>query len=80
MREFYSWYLIPVVGLTALTGEKNILRSIVVALSVSLMTRYLPYLYYGEYSSLAKSWQTVLFLGTTIFAFFILNKKVMIKN
>lgn len=48
-REFYPWYLLPVLGAAAVISKSNYLRPFLVALSLGLLLQYLPYIYTGSY-------------------------------
>ncbi len=61
-REAYGWYLIPVLGLTALNLGQKWPVVISLGLASGTLLRYIPYFYYGEYSSTTQSWQLWLFI------------------
>ncbi len=72
-REPYSWYAVPLVGIAALTQSKFI-KILTVSISLGLMLRYLPFLWWGEYTLTTQTWQIwVLFVGTLISWFTLLH-------
>jgi hypothetical protein len=63
-REMYPWYLVTIIGLAALTDNKN-LQKFLGIFSFGLLLRYVLYLYTGLYSSetiLAQNTITVTFI------------------
>lgn len=67
-REPYSWYMVPLIAFAAL-GSSRLITSLTIALSAALLIRYIPYIYYGDYSFQSQQLQVILFI-LTITAFF----------
>ncbi len=65
MREFYTWYLLPPIGLVSITPQNKLLNLLVIGLSGGLLARYLPYLYLGNYTAITGIWQLALFIILT---------------
>lgn len=55
-REPYSWYAIPLVGLAALSDVKQI-KIFTLSISIALLVRYFPFLWWGEYTPKTQDWQ-----------------------
>lgn len=57
-REPYSWYLIPLIAFAALSRSK-LIQGLAIALSASFLSRYLPFILFGDYSGVTlqlRSW------------------------
>lgn len=62
-REFYAWYLLPLLACaTMLSNNKGLHYAIYVA-SVALIIQYAAYLYTGDYGVLSAQIKTVLFVS-----------------
>lgn len=61
-REPYPWYFITIIGIGALLGNSSNIAIVLSGLSVGLLLRYAPYLYFGDYSEMTGFWQIRLFL------------------
>lgn len=61
-REPYPWYFITIIGIGALLGNSTNIAIVLSGLSVGLLLRYTPYLYFGDYSEMTGFWQIRLFL------------------
>lgn len=80
LREFYSWYFIPIIGLVALTPKNKWLNFIAIGFSAGLLVRYLPYLYFGDYAKITGRWQIWAFIFSFIISGFIYQKSVWVKK
>ena len=63
-REFYSWYIIPVIGVAALTND--VTRTLVIGISLGTLARYAPFIFWGNYSNQTSFYQNI-FFGTAMF-------------
>lgn len=65
-REFYPWYLMPLVGLAALTNA-SFIKVFTIGISAGTILRYFPYLYFGSYDGRTTLWQWwSLVVGTVV--------------
>ncbi len=79
LREPYSWYLITIIGVSSLIEKSRIIRLFIIALSAALLSRYLPFIYFGDYKDIMKSWQIILpliILSFTISLYFLKSKRL----
>lgn len=68
IREPYSWYFIPILGVSALLIKYESLNILISGVSLAAFLRYLPFLYYGEYSKTVSNIQNLIFIITIILA------------
>lgn len=66
-REPYSWYLLPLLALAALLSHYSWIRILASGVSLSLLLRYAPFLYFGDYTAQMRMWQN----GTFFFSLFV---------
>lgn len=66
LREPYSWYFIPIIGIGALLINYTKVCILLVGISLGTLLRYVPYFYTGEYSQSVRNTQDSLFLLTVI--------------
>jgi hypothetical protein len=50
-REPYPWYFVSVIGLASLVVNSRFIRITIIGLSLGLLMRYAPFLYFGDYQS-----------------------------
>ena len=55
-REPYPWYFIPFIGMVALS-QNRLLKLLVMGISIGTLLRYLPFLYFGEYTHFTQQMQ-----------------------
>lgn len=77
-REPYPWYFIPFIGFASLAHER-LLKIVGIGLSIGLLLRYAPYLYYGDYQPPVAVIQAIvlivpIFISAMIF--FLFRKKI----
>lgn len=68
-REPYSWYFIPVLGISALLVKHKSTNILTSGASLAAMLRYLPFIYTGEYSKSLRDTQDIIFfimIGVTL--------------
>lgn len=65
-REFLQWYFLWVVGFMVLYPRRIWAKAAVVGISLGLLMRYVPILYFGGYSEQVVYWQTVLSTGAIV--------------
>lgn len=79
-REILPWYLVWVVPFVALLPRRIGLVFLMIGVSASLLLRYSPYLYYGNYevpTIIAKFWVTVVPIGiSALLLLFFYKKKI----
>jgi hypothetical protein len=82
LREPYSWYFLPLVGLGALLFENRVIRILTLSLSLSALIRYAPFIGLGEYTVLQvqlQSWSMIAaFLVTTCLGLFIWHNESIV--
>ncbi|RJR29528.1 hypothetical protein C4564_02215 [Candidatus Microgenomates bacterium] len=64
-RELYSWYLLPVVGLSAISGSLPV-QILTISLSIGFLSRYIPIFLIGDFIEKTTTMQTQYFLVLTI--------------
>ena len=69
LREPYSWYIVPVIGLAALCQSSKFIPKFSLALSAATLLRYWPFIYLGEYSSLTTTYQLLCLLFGSLIVF-----------
>ena len=79
LREAYPWYFITILGLSSLIDKSRFPRLLIIAISAALLSRYLPFIYFGDYSALEMSWQNILpffVLLFTLSLYFLKSKRL----
>lgn len=67
-REAYPWYFIILIGVGFLLASKRNIILLLQCISIGALLRYVPYLYYGEYSDWVKICQRFLFMIALFFS------------
>ncbi len=70
MRELLPWYFLPLFPLGVMLNNQK-LSHLLVALSLGGILYYLPYLYFGDYTPVAKHWRNYLFISPLILSLLI---------
>ena len=79
MREFYPWYFVPIVGFMSMVRYRP-LHIFTIAFTGALLSRYIPYLYYGEYITEAVYVQNIVFCSILLagcIVTFLNHKKIL---
>lgn len=66
LREPYSWYFIPLIGIGALLIKYTKINILVAGVSLGALLRYIPFLYTGEYSKSLRTTQDLIFMITIL--------------
>jgi Gpi18-like mannosyltransferase len=64
-REFLPWYAIWIIPFTALLPQARWLQLVIVSLSLGLVSRYLPVVWFGDYGQLTILWRDRVLFGVT---------------
>ncbi len=75
-REPNPWYFIPVLGFASLNYRDKLIRFSFIGLSVGLLLRYAPFLYFGDYKPPVPEiayWVTILAVAASIFIWFLVQ-------
>lgn len=86
IREPYSWYFIPLLGLGALLIRYASISILISGVSLAAFLRYVPFFYIGEYNKSTASMQNSIFFATiilttlTLFIKFLYQKKIFMKS
>jgi hypothetical protein len=62
-REFLPWYWVWILPFVALNYERITIIRFSFVVSAALLLSYVPYLYFGEYSSLSQAWKMGIIWG-----------------
>lgn len=65
-RQPYSWYIVPLIGLSTIIGNRTGFSIISLALASGTLARYIPFLFFGEYGYQTKELEIVLFTSVTL--------------
>lgn len=79
-REPYAWYYIPFIGFASL-AHTRILKVLGIGVSIGLLLRYAPYLYYGDYHDPVPVLQAILLvvpIAISVIIFSLFRKKITI--
>ncbi len=63
IREPYPWYFVTLIGIASLIKKTKFLIFLTVGLSLGTLSRYLPFIYFGDYSPTVQQWQLYLTLS-----------------
>ncbi|MCL4382918.1 hypothetical protein M1545_03955 [Patescibacteria group bacterium] len=68
-RESYPWYFITVIGMASLIAESRFVTMMTMGLTLGLLLRYAPFLYFGHYQPPVSDltlWLTLIPLGISL--------------
>ena len=77
LRELLPWYAIPLIGLASLSVDNKIIKTVTLGLSLGLLLKYIPFLYFGEWSVLGYQQFIIvltLLVGLSLLYCFLRNK------
>lgn len=60
IREMYSWYFIPLIGLASLSEDSKFIKYLTIGITFATLMRYIPFIYFGDYTATMQYWRSIL--------------------